>query len=125
MTKLNVVYLTIEDVSSGLFFSQVLQPIIQMAQIDCQRKFNLIIINRPWKYLEHRKTLEVIRKSILNHKNIILKYIPLLPPLRNITRSKFLSQLVTTFIGFYFLYLLIKKIVFIIQEVTGRAQLEF
>ena len=109
MTKLNVVYLTIEDVSSGLFFSQVLQPIIQMAQIDCQRKFNLIIINRPWKYLEHRKTLEVIRKSILNHKNIILKYIPLLPPLRNITRSKFLSQLVTTFIGLLFLIFVDKK----------------
>lgn len=108
MFKLDVVYITIEDISSGLFLSQVLEPLKKMAKIDTQRKFHLIILNRPWKYLEHRKTLKVIRKFFLLQKNISIRYIPLLPPLRNATKSKFLSQFVTLLISFL-LFLSTKK----------------
>ncbi|MDC3312933.1 glycosyltransferase [Gammaproteobacteria bacterium] len=108
MIKLKVVYITIEDISSGLFSSQVLAPLMKMAEIDSERAFEIIILNRPWKYLEHRRTLKTIRKSVLL-KNISIRYIPFLPPLRNVTKSKFLSRSVTYFISFLLLILTDKK----------------
>jgi len=109
MTKLKVVYITIEDISSGLFLTQVFEPVKKMAEIDTKRQFNLIVLNRPWKYLEHRKTLKVIRKSLLLQKNISIRYIPLLPPLRNVTSSKFLSKITTYIISFLFFLFVDKK----------------
>ena len=85
MIKLKVVYITIEDISSGLFSSQVLAPLMKMAEIDSERAFEIIIFNRPWKYFDHRRTLKTLRKSVLL-KNISIRYIPLLPPLRNVTK---------------------------------------
>lgn len=99
MTKLKITYLTTEDISSGLFSSQVLTPIKRMAEIDPNREFLIFVINRPWKYFNHRKVLKDIHKSFNNKKNISLKYIPFLPPLRNITRSKLLSKFVINYIS--------------------------
>ena len=99
MTKFKITYLTTEDISSGLFSSQVLTPIKRMAEIEPNREFLIFVINRPWKYFNHRKVLKDIHKSFNNKKNISLKYIPLLPPLRNITRSKLLSKFVINYIS--------------------------
>lgn len=109
MNKRKVIYVTIEDISSGLFLSQVLEPLKRIAKIDTQREFNLFVLNRPWKYLKHRKILKIIRNSFSLQKNISIKYIPLLPPLRNVTRSKLLSKFVTYFIGFLFFLFIDKK----------------
>lgn len=99
MTKLDVIYITIDDVCSGLFSSQVLKPLVKMAEIEPNRNFYLFVINRPWKYLEHRKKLKDINKLFSVQKNIKLKYIPFLPPLRNVTKFKFLSKFATYLIG--------------------------
>ena len=100
MAKLHVTYITSEDISSGLFASQVLAPIKKMAELNPDREFHLIVTNRPWKYIKHRKTLKLLRKSFLLKNNISLKYIPLLPPLRNFTKSKFLSKIAIYYVSF-------------------------
>ena len=96
--KRRVVYVTIDDICSGLFTSQILAGLIKSAEIDAGRSFQILVVNRPWKILDHRRRMKVIRKSILP-PNLSIKYIPLLPPLRKSAGRRLYSKLVTTYLS--------------------------
>jgi len=98
MLKRSVVYVTIDDICSGLFTSQILAGLIKSAEIDAGRSFQILVVNRPWKILDHRRRLKIIRKSILP-SNISIKYIPLLLPLRKSAGSRLYSRLVTNYLS--------------------------
>ncbi len=105
-TKMKVAYLTIEDVSSGLFKTQVLDILDEIYNQDNNIQFDIIIINRPWHYFKHRVSLRKYRKYF-NGKSISLKYIPLLPPLRNSLRHFVPSVFVTKWLSLIFNFRLI------------------
>jgi glycosyltransferase involved in cell wall biosynthesis len=90
---MKVAFLTIEDISSGLFKSQVLDIIEAIIDNDSNIQFNILIINRPWLYFKHKKFLFEYR-NIKRH-NLKITYIPLLPPLRNSLKYFWISILVT------------------------------
>ena len=99
--KHQVVYLTIDDICSGLFSSQILPGLIKSAESDIGRSFKLLVINRPWKVLDHRRRLRVIRKSLLP-RNLSISYLPLLPPLRKAAGKRLYSKLVTNYLCLLF-----------------------
>ncbi len=97
-SKRPVVYVTIDDICSGLFTSQILSGLIKSAENDSGRSFRILVFNRPWKILDHCRRLKVIRKSELP-SNLSIKYIPLLPPLRKAAGIKLYSKLVTSYLS--------------------------
>lgn len=101
ISKRPVIYVTIDDICSGLFTSQILSGLIKSAKNDLDRSFQVIAVNRPWKILEHRRRLKVIRKSLLP-SNLSIRYIPLLPPLRKAAGSLIYSRLVTNYLSILF-----------------------
>jgi len=96
--KRNITYITIEDISSGLFISQVLTPLLAMAKNDSDRKFEIIAINRPWKLFNHIKSLKTF-EDLKNRPNLKIKYLPLLPPLRKSAGNKLYSEFITRYIS--------------------------
>jgi hypothetical protein len=104
---MKVAYLTIEDVSSGLFKTQILDIIEEISILDKNIKFEIFIINRPWKYFKHKLFLKEYRLNYSN-KNIKLNYIPFLPPLRNSLKNYYYSFFVTKWLSLFFSYF-IKK----------------
>lgn len=96
--KKNIIYVTIEDISSGLFISQVVTPLLEMAKCDFDRKFVIFVINRPWKIASHIKSLYRIKKS-RNIPNLKIKYLPLLFPLRKSAGNKQYSSFITIYLS--------------------------
>jgi hypothetical protein len=79
---MKIAYLTIEDITSGLFKTQILDIIEEISNYDNTVNFKIYILNRPWLYFRHRVFLNEYRAKY-NSNNISFCYIPLLPPLRN------------------------------------------
>jgi glycosyltransferase involved in cell wall biosynthesis len=98
---MKVAYLTIEDITSGLFKTQILDIIEEILNHDNAIKFQIFIINRPWLYFKHKKVLNEYR-AISNSYNISFCYIPFLPPLRNALKYYLFSYLVTRWLSFIF-----------------------
>jgi glycosyltransferase involved in cell wall biosynthesis len=98
---MKVAYLTIEDITSGLFKTQILDIIEEILNHDNAIKFQIFIINRPWLYFKHKKVLNEYR-AISNTYNISFCYIPFLPPLRNALKYYVYSYLVTRWLSFIF-----------------------
>ena len=98
---MKIAYLTIEDISSGLFKTQVLDIIDEISNHDKTVRFKIFIINRPWLYFKHRIFLKDYRE-IYNKYNISFCYIPLLPPLRNSLKYYFYSSMVTKWFSLIF-----------------------
>ena len=98
---MKVAYLTIEDITSGLFKTQILDIIEEILNHDNAIKFQIFIINRPWLYFKHKKVLNEYR-AISNTYNISFCYIPFLPPLRNALKYYLYSYLVTRWLSFIF-----------------------
>ncbi len=96
---MKVAYLTIEDITSGLFKTQILDIIEEILNHDNAIKFQIFIINRPWLYFKHKKVLNEYR-AISNSYNISFCYIPFLPPLRNALKYYLFSYLVTRWLSF-------------------------
>lgn len=104
----DLAYFTIEDISSGLFKTQVLNKLVAISKKNDNSTIKIICINRPWKLFLHIKSLHIYRNFIKQNKlNIKIIYIPFMPPLRNALKS--LNY--TRFIIFYlFIWLVILKI---------------
>lgn len=106
---MNVAYLTIEDISSGLFKTQVLDILEEISLQDDSIHFDILIINRPWHFIKHKFYIKKYRKEYKS-RNINFIYIPLLPPLRNSLKYFLFSYFVTKWLKIIYIYFLkIKK----------------
>ena len=83
---MKILYFTFEDLGSGLFKNQVLRYLYTL-KTNSNLNISLLVINRPWKYLNHRSEIKEIKK------HISLIYIPLCPPLRYFTKNIFLKKI--------------------------------
>lgn len=92
--NLHIAYFTIEDIGSGLFQTQILDILSEIIKQDPKIKFEIIAVNRPWHFSAHRRWLRKIADKFPNNQ-IKVRYIPLLPPLRNALKSYLYSVLVT------------------------------
>lgn len=100
---MRVTYLTIEDISTGLFQTQVLDIISEICNNRYDIEYEILVVNRPWFILRHMKKINEIRSN--NIPRISIKYIPLLPPLRHALSSKLYSSFVTIWLSIiYFLF---------------------
>jgi glycosyltransferase involved in cell wall biosynthesis len=100
---MKIAYLTIEDISSGLFKTQVLDIIDEISNYDKTVRFKIFILNRPWLFFKHRIFLKEYR-GVYNSYNISFCYIPFLPPLRNSLKYYFYSFMVTKWFSLIFTF---------------------
>lgn len=80
-----ITYITIEDISSGLFRTQIID-LLKIVANKSGFNFEIIVINVPWKNERNKKKLEEYR-SELSEFPIKIKYLPLLPPMRYCMKS--------------------------------------
>jgi glycosyltransferase involved in cell wall biosynthesis len=90
-----ITYCTIEDLSSGLFQTQIIDIAKQIIKQNKNIHIEILTVNRLWYLKGHRKTLRLIKSQLSS--NIKIQYIPLLLPLRWALRSRLYSS----FIVFY------------------------
>jgi len=94
-----VTYVTIEDICSGLFQTQILDIVNEILTQEGHIEYEIIIINRPWKIFKHLKKKY---KYKIQNKDLPIRfrYLPILPPLRyavdSILFSTFVSGLLTS-----------------------------
>jgi hypothetical protein len=98
---MNIAYLTIEELSSGLFKTQILDILDEIIIQDSTIKFDIFIVNRPWLYFKHKKILQFYRKKY-NQNNFNFVYIPLLPPLRGSLKYYLYSVGISNYLKFIF-----------------------
>jgi glycosyltransferase involved in cell wall biosynthesis len=91
---MNVAHVTIEDICSGLFRTQVLDMARDVVRAHAGLHIHIYAINRPWKILEHLKQLRSL-KLALEGSGVSVVYLPFLPPLRHALASAIYSRLVT------------------------------
>ena len=94
LKNLHIAYFTIEDIGSGLFQTQILDILTEIIKQDPEIKFEINAVNRAWHFSAHRKCLRKIAEKFPNNQ-IKVRYIPLLPPLRNALKSYLYSVFVT------------------------------
>lgn len=80
-----VTYVTIEDISSGLFRTQIID-LLKILSDKSNLKFEVIVLNAPWKYKQNERRLKEYRSELKGYP-IIIKYYSLLPPMRYCTKS--------------------------------------
>ena len=107
--KYEIVHFTIEDISSGLFRRQVLETVFELSKQDSSLDFEIVVINRVWHLRSHLQSLKMIRAE-LDGKSIRIKYLPLLPPLRNALKSVLISRMITSLLTFYAWIFLNKRV---------------
>ncbi len=100
---MKIAYLTIEDISSGLFKTQVLDIIDEISNYDKTVRFKIFILNRPWLFFKHLIFLKEYR-GMYNSYNISFCYLPFLPPLRNSLKYYFYSFMVTKWFSLIFTF---------------------
>ena len=89
-----VAHVTIEDICSGLFRTQVVNMARDIVQINHGVRIDIYAINRPWKLLEHRRQLRKL-EEVLDGCAVRVVYLPFLPPLRHALASVAYSRMVT------------------------------
>lgn len=97
---MHVVFFTIEDVSSGLFRTQVLDLARSISFLDPTIAIRILVINRPWKFLSHQIALKHYRQ-LLSSSNVSLTYIPLLPPLRGAVSKPLVSEFLVSLLRIF------------------------
>lgn len=90
----HIVHITLEDVASGLFRTQVLAMARAIAQRDSAVRIDLHVINRPWHWRTHQRVLAEYARQ-LGGTRVRIRYTPALPPLRHALRSAAYSRAVT------------------------------
>ena len=90
----HIAHITIEDVASGLFRTQVLAMAQAIAQRDPSVRIDLHVINRPWCFRTHQRILAEYARQ-LEGTRVRIRYTPALPPLRHALRSAAYSRAVT------------------------------
>ena len=98
---MKISYLTIEDITSGLFQTQVLDIISEICNKKHDIEYEILVVNRPWFILRHIKKIKEIRSNISSQ--ISIKYLPLLPPLRHALSSKLYSSFFTIWLSLIYL----------------------
>lgn len=91
---MNVAHVTIEDICSGLFRTQVLDIARDIVRVHAGLHIQIYAINRPWKILGHLKRLRKMGLE-LEGIGVSVVYLPLLPPLRHALASAAYSRCVT------------------------------
>lgn len=102
-----ITYLTIEDIESGLFQTQVLDILTEISNQSPDLRFEILVVNRPWlikSHLRRKKQLEKVLKP-----SIRIRYIPLLPPLRNAMSSFWYSAIFTNWLRLIFSFAIPRK----------------
>lgn len=102
-----VTYLTIEDIESGLFQTQVLDILTEISNQSSETRFEILVINRPWlirSHLKRKKQLQQVLKP-----SIRIRYIPLLPPLRSAMSSLLYSAVVTGWLRLIYFFTISRK----------------
>jgi hypothetical protein len=92
---MSILYFTLEDVSSGLFDAQVVGYIKVLRARSPNINVKLLVLNRPWKFFDHRKKLKELKKL-----GIDVIYLPLLPVMRWYTLSPFVTNCYLAYISF-------------------------
>ena len=87
-----VTYITIEDISSGLFRTQIID-LLKIISTTQSVEFEVIVLNVPWKFRQHKRKLKEYRAELKSYP-ITIKYLPLLPPIRFCTKSWIYLKLV-------------------------------
>ena len=95
---MHVAHVTIEDVCSGLFRTQVVDIARQVVARDPSITIDIHAINRPWKMAGHRRQLATYR-AMLQGTGIRILYSPVLPPLRDALKSAGYSRAVTALLA--------------------------
>lgn len=91
---MHVAHVTIEDVASGLFRTQVVDISREIVQLDPSITIDIYAINRPWMIRDHLRQLEKYR-TMLAGTGIRVSLTPALPPLRDALKSAIYSRSVT------------------------------
>lgn len=102
-----ITYLTIEDIESGLFQTQVLDILTEISNQSPELRFEVLVINRPWlisSHLKKKKKLEQVLGSTIR-----IRYIPLLPPLRSAMSTRLYSAAVTSWLRWIYTFTVSEK----------------
>ncbi len=89
---MNVYFLTIEDVTSGLFRTQVMDLARSVSNLDLKVSIRIVAVNRPWKLRSHLIALKKHRELLID-SNVRITYIPILPPLRGAVAIPLVSEI--------------------------------
>jgi glycosyltransferase involved in cell wall biosynthesis len=103
-------YITVEDVSSGLFKTQVLNNLIALSIKYPKIKINIYCINRIWHLSKNINSIKKINFLIKNNKtNIKIIYLPFLPPLRGGLKSRFYLNFIIYYLKFLISFINLRK----------------
>jgi glycosyltransferase involved in cell wall biosynthesis len=92
---MHITFLVIEDVTSGLFRTQVLDLARTISDLEPEVSIRIVAVNRPWKLRSHQIALRRYRE-LLSVSNVSITYIPLLPPLRGAVDNPIVSEVLVT-----------------------------
>jgi glycosyltransferase involved in cell wall biosynthesis len=94
-----ITYFTIENIDSGLFRNQVLNKIEAILECTHDIKFEIIVFNSPFHIFNH---LKILREYKLVHSDrIVIRYYPILPPLRYVLSSILQSSLIISWLNLF------------------------
>lgn len=97
---MHINFVTIEDVTSGLFRTQVVDLAESISNLDPGVSIRIIAINRPWKLLSHRVALKKYREQFFG-SNVWITYIPTLPPLRGAVANPLVSEILVALLRIF------------------------
>ena len=63
-----VTYVTIEDISSGLFRTQIID-LLKVLSDKSNLKFEVIVLNAPWKYKQNKRRLKEYRLELKEYQD--------------------------------------------------------
>lgn len=99
---MTITYLTIENISSGLFRNQVINKLQAIVDSSTDISFEIVVFNSPQHFFKHRRLLADYRAGLSDR--IKIRYYSVLPPLRyvlsSITQSKLLLGWLTLVLKF-------------------------
>jgi glycosyltransferase involved in cell wall biosynthesis len=106
MKTYKLAYLTIEDISSGLFRTQVFNLLLSLTNNFPEIEIKIYCINGIWRLNKNIKSIKKLN-LIIKNKNSKIKiiYLPFLPPLRNALKSAFYLKLVIQYLRLIFSFI--------------------
>lgn len=102
-----ITYLTIEDIESGLFQTQVLDILTEISIQSPEIRFEVLVVNRPWLILSHLKKKKKLEQFLMS--SIRIRYIPLLPPLRSAMSTRLYSAAVISWLRWIYTFTVSEK----------------
>jgi glycosyltransferase involved in cell wall biosynthesis len=96
---MKITYVTIEDIRSGLFQTQIIDILEEICNKNSNIVYEVLVFNRPWFLFSHLKRLKELKNN--SNSRIVIKYFPLLPPLRHALSSYVYSVFVTSWLKIF------------------------